>query len=144
VEKVSLFWKINPLTAIKIGAVLAVAGYIYYLQNTNSKLQERMDDALIRIGQQEVTISTQQETIKTIEQNVALVLNNIGTLQQSQRSLFQEYNRRRNEIEGYRGRLADLSLAKPGLVELKANQALRKSMNEIKEATDMPQENQNE
>lgn len=52
--------------------------------------------------------------------------------------IVEEQSRREQEYESYRSRLGELSLAKPGLIEIKANKATIKVFDEFEKETQKP------
>lgn len=118
-----------------LAIVAFFTGIVYYQNTVIKKLSDRVTVLSSDVGANTVVIETQQETIRSMEEDTKLIMGEIGVMQRAIVRSNEENNRKRVEYDSYRGRLYEVSLQRPTLIERRANSAFSDIMQTIARET---------
>ena len=118
-----------------LAIVAFFTGIVYYQNTVIKKLSDRVTVLSADAGANAVVIEMQLETIRSMEEDTKLIMSEIGVMQRAIVRSNEENNRKRVEYDSYRGRLYEVSLQRPTLIERRANSAFSDIMQTIARET---------
>lgn len=118
-----------------LAIVAFFTGIVYYQNTVIKKLSDRVTVLSADVGANAVVIEMQLETIRSMEEDTKLIMSEIGVMQRVIVRSNEENNRKRVEYDSYRGRLYEVSLQRPTLIERRANSAFSDIMQTIARET---------
>lgn len=118
-----------------IALVGAIAGVFWYQNTVIESLTDRVSALSSETAKQRDTIEMQNKALLEIEVDTRFLITEISTLQTNFKENTEAANKKKSEYDSYRGRLYEVSLQKPTLIERRANSAFTGVMQNISRET---------
>jgi len=124
-------------TKLLIGAIcISVIGAVFFLQHLQIAKLEKANNILIeQNGQLDLSLKIQDTTIMQMGSNLDSVIKSTTRLAMQINQAEAERQAITNQLNGFRGRLNNVAIKKPGLIESRANTAFADVLRDFAAAT---------